>query len=186
MMPVETRFIELTPTQTPAGTVWQLCVENTCDSKPPYPMLKLNADTGPYTIIFSINDHGPAPIRFAGKADDAIHIQPNSKPNGKKYDPGGQLGSASLSKHKQTLVLTDKNEGTGVDFHYALNFSDGSTIDPVIRNGGGTNPPAPPPKWYDVGLGDVVAVLLGLAIGVVIATSWYRSKLNKARQGGGS
>lgn len=176
-MAVETRVIELTPTKTATGTTWELCADGKCDNKPPYPMLDLKEDTGPYAIVFTINDNSNPPIRFQGNADDAIHIQPNSKPNGKKYDPGGQLGSASLTKGKQTLILTDKNEGTGVDFHYALNFNDGSKIDPVIRNGGGTNPPAPPTKWWQsdiLGVGDAIALLIGLAVGLVLAKALFR------------
>lgn len=58
---------------------------------------------------------------------------------GAKSNPQGStqiVGPVLASNDK--LVFWDLNQGNAVALYYSLNLSDGTTIDPIIDNGGGT------------------------------------------------
>lgn len=67
-----------------------------------------------------------------------------------------------------TLIVTDSNANpnggayAGGDYHYELHFSDGSTLDPIIKNGGCCQPNSSSNlAFYSLG---AVALLLVLAL----------------------
>ena len=169
-------IVELTPTLDANGVKsWELCTDSGCGngSNPAggYPDLLLPAKES-QDVIFIINNPPGSAITFPDKAHDAIFIQPGSKPQGKVYKDAGQLGPPKLSKNKTVLVLKDKNKGQPMEFHYALNFSDGSKIDPVIKNGGGTV--QVPPSLPLIGSSPAVALIAGLLIGLAVAAALMR------------
>lgn len=55
--------------------------------------------------------------------------------------PPRGINSAQISNVScpdgQVLTFTDANSGSACDVTYQLNFSDGTSFDPVLRNGGG-------------------------------------------------
>jgi hypothetical protein len=167
-------IVELTPS-TANGTVnWELCTDAGCGNGNPgggYPNVVLPPKQSE-DVIFIINNPPGSAITFPKDPYDAIWIQPGQKPTAKAYNDAGQLGAPKLSKSKTVLVLRDKNKGQAMDFHYALNFSDGSKIDPVIKNGGGAlhgNPSLPL-----IGSNPAVALVAGLIIGAVVAAVLLR------------
>lgn len=160
-------IVELTP-QTQGG--WELCTDLGCGGNGAYPAVELPHNSGPEDILFIINAPAGSGIRFPDDPKDAIYVQPNSKPTSKVYDGAGQLGQPKLSKSKMVLTLKDKNKGTTMDFHYQLNFVGAPAIDPVIKNGGGTNAPTLPV----IGSDPVVALIVGLGIGVALTALLLR------------
>lgn len=168
-------IVELTPSAQTGGVAWELCTSSGCGSgvgpTARFPDLVLPPKQS-QDVIFIINNPPGTNITFPADPYDAIFIQPNTKPTTKVYQAAGQLGTPKLSKNKTVLVLKDKNKGQAMDFHYALNFSDGSTIDPVIKNGGGTT--EAPRKLPVIGSDPVAALLVGLAIGFALGAVLLR------------
>jgi hypothetical protein len=160
----------LRPERVPTGTKWELCTPEGCSSKPPYPTLTLPKDAGHQSVIFVIDDPLTNPIQFKSPATSAIYIQPNTKPGGQVFDPAGQLYDLKLSQHKGVLRVSTKND-VGLDFIYQLNFSNGTSIDPTIRNGGGggTAPFLPGPVV-------TAALLVGLAVVLALTALWMRRR----------
>lgn len=155
-------IVELTPSQ----NGWELCTDAGCGTNGPYPDVNLPNNGGAENIIFIINAPPQSGIRFPDDPKDAIYIQPGTKPQNKVYDTAGQLGQPKLSKSKMVLTLRDKNKGQPMDFHYKLNFIGAPPIDPVIKNGGGTEPPIEGIPL--IGSNPVAALVIGFAVGVAL------------------
>jgi hypothetical protein len=139
---MQAHLIEVTPTMTSGGIEWMLCNKdnNACGGPPNYPSMDLAPNSGTQVIIVSINDPSNLGINFAKKAEDAIWIQPNTKPTAPVIAPVDQVSVTATSK---TLIITDKNLDP-MTLKYRLNFvgpppGNGkvTSIDPDIKNGGG-------------------------------------------------
>lgn len=121
-----------------ASGQWEMCNPQ-CYGPGSYPEIDLSGVNGGATIVFNIRrQEGPQipESGFATPVENAIWIQPGTKPNAAIIAPKGQLGTPVLLNDNHTLVLNDKNQD-GSELHYQLNFADGTSIDPVIKNGGG-------------------------------------------------
>ena len=164
-------IVELTPSQ----TGWELCTDAGCATNGPYPDVNLPNNGGAENVIFIINAPPQSGIRFPNDPKDAIYIQPGTKPQNKVYDTAGQLGQPKLSKSKMVLTLRDKNKGQPMDFHYKLNFVGAPSIDPVIKNGGGTE--QAPPGIPIIGSDPVTALIIGLGVGIALAALLLRGKV---------
>ena len=164
--------IEVTPAQKPNGIEWTLCYKNTniCGGPGNYPAVDLGQNTGPQVIIFNINDPAKLGIKF--DPTDPIWIQANNKPTGPVVGPPSQVVDVTPANNT-TLVFMDKNKGPAMTLKYQLNFVGAdnqkvTAIDPDIRNGGGTGGR----KLF--GAAEASALLIGAAVGITVATLWFR------------
>lgn len=131
--------------------------------------LKLGKDTGAHVITFDIVDN-PQGAKFA---KDPIWIQMDTKPT-QKPPPGAeknQIGAWKLMNNDQQLVVVDWNDAPGT-LHYALNFSDGTKLDPVIENGGGIKPPGSLMMWADY-VSFAVVALVAFALGLLVYKRFF-------------
>ena len=130
---------------------------------------KIDVPKGPSDVPFKFQITGPGtqgitfgsdPIWVA--ADDGSGASP------KEAGVHSQITSVSGGGTK-SLTFTDLNSEK-VTLTYQLNFSDGSTLDPIINNGGGED-----------GLA-AYALLIGLAVFAVIAFLAFRSRARARAQ----
>lgn len=165
-------LIEVTPAQVPGQAItWTLCYKNaaTCGGPGSYPAVDLGANTGPQIIIFNINDPANLGIKF--DPTHPIWIQANNKPTGPVVGPPSQVVDVTPANNT-TLVFMDKNKGPAMTLKYQLNFVGAdnqkvTSIDPDIRNGGGTG------KTF-FGAAQATALLIGAAVGIAVAALWFR------------
>lgn len=193
----------------PKGSVqnvkWILCDMQTSKcggpgANPPsdYPQIDLAPKTGPYDFTVTITNpiggivFAPDPASPTS-ADNALWVAIGPKVHpGKGNNSGGQITGQALSgSQAATLTFTDKNSNPNEMYlSYALNFVDGhgakvNSIDPDIRNGGGSITPPPPTTGYtgsEVGsytsrgidAASIIGLLLGVVIGFVLAGFLFR------------
>lgn len=165
---MQIHVVELQPNANTPGQ-WDMCNPQ-CVGSASFPEILLPAGTGSGTVVFNI-DAAKTGVTFAAKVEDAIWIKPGGKPNSAIIAPQAQLGTPILINDNHTLIVNDQNVGKGLDLHYRLTFSDGSKIDPVIRNGGGG------------GIVDNAAVfaLAAAAVGAILSVLFVRLVMNWRR-----
>jgi hypothetical protein len=102
---------------------------------------------GPYPTI-SVSQCNNAALTFTIKGNSAgvfnSYTPPNStpvsvaagsaKPNGNGLD--SQITGITVSNNGKTLQFSDSNHNAG-NLNYVLHFTDNTTLDPIISNGGG-------------------------------------------------
>ncbi len=99
----------------------------------------LPKDSGPYKIVFSLDDDTNRGLRFDAAAPFYCDVTQGGRcPSSVNRQ---QIMVASCEDDKLTVV--DWNYGTPMELHYQLNFTDGNGVavkeyDPIIQNGGGT------------------------------------------------
>ncbi len=178
---MQAHLIEVTPARNSNGGIdWTLCnkTNNTCGGSGNYPAVDLGQNTGSQVIVVSISDPSNLGIAFPSKAADALWIQANTKPTGPVIGPPNQI--VGVTTGSNTLVFTDKNKGSPITLKYQLNFvgpdnQKVTSIDPDIRNGGGT--------VSLFGVDVAVAFLIGATVALAIAAMWFRAiaaKRNRA------
>lgn len=167
---MQIHVIDLQPSTTAPGQ-WDMC-NPTCVGVGSYPDIQLDAGTGGATIIFNI-DPAKTAVTFPAKIGDALWIKPANKPSAPVIAPAGQLGTPILLNGNRTLIINDKNSGKGADLYYRLNFSDGTKIDPVIKNGGGGG------RSMDA----VTYALVGALVGAIVSILFVRIVMNWRRAG---
>ncbi len=105
------------------------------------------APPGPYPTI-SVSQCNNAALTFTIKGNSAgvfnSYAPPNStpvsvaagnaKPNGNGLDI--QITGITVSNNGKTLQFSDSNHSQG-NLNYVLHFTDNTTLDPIISNGGG-------------------------------------------------
>jgi len=138
---------------------------------------------GPYPTI-SVSQCNNAALTFTIKGNSAgvfnSNTPPNStpvsvaagnaKPNGNGLD--SQITGITVSNNGKTLQFSDSNHSSG-NLNYVLHFTDNTTLDPIISNGGGccTMIPAPVGVSYTSAsflAGLVVGFLITLLLAVVV------------------
>lgn len=104
-------------------------------------------------------------------SNDPIWIQTGTaKPNHRVVD--SQIDPSSIKgQNGKVLTFHDFNSGPKLTLTYQLNFSDGTTLDPIIQNGGGTIPKSIFGD-YAVLLG---AVLMGALVALVVRRFFFNS-----------
>lgn len=113
------------------GTSWSYGPTN-----PPSPGSQDPIDIQPGVDLATLNFHllsstvGPDKQFEVG---DPIWIQQNSCPT--KHHVS-QAMSPTIPCASNLLTVADQNKGNKGDFAYRLNFSDGTYLDPIIKNGG--------------------------------------------------
>lgn len=170
-------LIEFVPTLTNGVIAWQACYTKSgsppepCQGPPNYAPVTLDKGNVDQVFVFSIKDTSNLGVKFAPSVDQALWIQPNTKPTGPVIQPQGQIVSASRVNDTM-LVFLDKNNGANQLLKYRLNFvgSNGNAVtavDPDIRNGGGRTP-----------ISSQAAVLLafgaGLALALLLTVLWFK------------
>jgi hypothetical protein len=166
---MQIHVVELQPNANAPGQ-WDMCNPQ-CVGSGSFPEILLPVGTGGGTVVFNI-DPAKTDVTFASKVADAIWIKPGSKPKSAGIAPAGQVGTPILINGNHTLIVNDQNSGQGLNLHYRLAFSDGTSIDPVIRNGGGG------------GRMDLAAyALIGAVAGAILSVLFVRVVMNWRRAG---
>lgn len=112
-----------------AENAWKVKLNNGQEQDPKTAATVLNAGTGPTMFIVDIS--GKA-VTF--KDPGGLTVWEQSKSNA----PGStQILGPEITKGGK-LVFYDLNYGDPVKLYYSLNLSDGTSVDPIIDNGGGT------------------------------------------------
>lgn len=115
-----------------------------------FPVIDLPQGTGPYLITFQIV--GDNPVKF--DPTDPIWVKAGSDP--KPSDPShkhNQILTPQVIQQGKVLTVSDPNTDKA-NLHYRLNFvgdSKHQSLDPIIKNGGGTT---------QGGIGTEVAILI--------------------------
>jgi hypothetical protein len=167
---MQIHVIDLQPSTTAPGQ-WDMCNPQ-CVGVGSYPDIALDAGSGGATVVFNI-DPAKTTVTFPATVEDAIWIKPGNKPNSAIISPAGQVGTPLLINGNHTLIVNDKNSGKGMDLHYRLNFSDGTKIDPVIKNGGGGG------RAMDVATYALVGAVVGALVSILfvrIVMNWRRAR----------
>ena len=111
-----------------AENKWKVKLNNGPEQDPSSAKTILAKDIGP--TIFVVDIAGKS-VSF--KNPGGLTVWENSK--------SGPAGSAQISGAVITksgkLIFSDVNKGDPVEIYYGLNLDDGTSIDPIIDNGGG-------------------------------------------------
>jgi hypothetical protein len=108
---------------------WKLKFGNGQEQDPKTAKTTLAPTVGPTKFIVDIAGKS---VTF--KDPDGLTVWENSKSG----PPGStQILGPEITKGGK-LVFYDLNYGNSVTIYYSLNLSDGSSVDPIIDNGGGT------------------------------------------------
>lgn len=126
-----------------------------------YPKIEVDEDDGPHFITFTITGNTNATF-----SNDPIWVSDSAKPKQAKLDHD-QIVSWKVKQNGKKLIVFDWNDRPG-EIHYQLNFSDGTVLDPVIQNGGGTGGE---PIIDDVAAG---AILLAALVAFTLGMWVYR------------
>lgn len=172
---------------------WTWFYEGGYGSAASFPAIKLEEDSGNHHIFFTIADPLNR-IKFAGYDEQnpnngvakAIWInvkQPGTSSKKQGLEDAGQIHQVKFGQKQgdqagTQLTLQDRNKDDPIDFLYQLNFVDSTTgqavtsIDPEIKNGGGTQGF----DWYQYALlGAVAGAVLCIAF-VRFGLGWQRHK----------
>lgn len=143
-----------------------------------YPKLSVNFDN---SGEFTFQIHNPSAVTFA--ATDAFG------PKAQKANPNDFGDQFTVSgEGTKTLVVKDANSNKGGghykggDYNYQLRFSDGSTLDPIISNGGCCVNKSSY-VWYAIGAVAIVALLVLLLKPMLVKSRPAQSKQSNARPG---
>src|SRR6476469_6052014 len=134
-------FVQITPIDAaPAHGPWQVDHGghgNNVKSK--FPVVDLPPHTGPYLITFQIA--GSNAVKFS---DDPIWVKAGGDPKPSDNHKHNQIQAPKVSPDGKQLTVFDPNTDKAT-LHYRLNFTGDSnhqSLDPIIKNGGGTGPHA--------------------------------------------
>lgn len=140
---MQVEFLQVKPVQVGSNIQLQMCHGTVCGNSPgTYPDVTLDPGTGSHVIIVSIAN----PTLGVTFDDDALWVKPNhGSPPHKMLDSAGQIPGFTKA-NDTTIFFTDannNNQSNGwLTLGYALRFKGPTgalTIDPDIKNGGGTS-----------------------------------------------
>jgi hypothetical protein len=131
--------VELIPSNGASG--WQVKHGSNIGSGPSnYPKVSFPANSGPHLVVFKIADNNVSSTATFNATDPMWIKQGNSSPTSTGMDP--QIADWAIFDGGKTLVLLDTNSQAG-DLSYRVKADNyGPVLDPIIRNGGTTTPPA--------------------------------------------
>lgn len=185
--------VKLVPIQKGQGpSPWRVTHDGkTGDHPGNYPAVKLDTDSGQQFIKFQLSGNHQG-ITF--KEDYPIWVKAGGKPAPQETHP--QIPYWTTAAQGKELIILDLNDNPPtppLKLHYVLNFNGHEPLDPIIDNGGTTRPPPPPPPPPPptdgpvtssappppTGLGpfggfDPVTLLIGLAVGLAMAITWFK------------
>lgn len=131
------QFLQITPVVDQGQNKLKLCHGTNCGtSNGTYPTVDLGYDSGGHTFVVSIND----PTHQYTFTNDPIWVQRGyGSPPQKIMDSKGQIPNV-IKANDQTIIFDDLNdERLTLGYRLNLNGPSGSlSIDPAIKNGGGT------------------------------------------------
>jgi hypothetical protein len=140
---MDIKFLQVKPQQNGQNIDLWLCHGTVCGKSPgTYPDVTLNPGSGPHTFIVSITD----PTLGVTFADDPMWIKPShGSPPNHMWDSAGQIPPLTKANNT-TIFFTDQNNNDPsngwLTLGYALRFNTPNgvlSIDPDIKNGGGTS-----------------------------------------------
>lgn len=177
--PIE-QHVYLVPQRGEDGSVsWQWIYNGNFGNADAFPAIDVPA--GKHDIYFTIVDTQNQ-IKFAGhdgpEIGQAIWLREKGSQTAKQpgISTGGEFTSVTFSGDNGTQLKLDDKNGKKADFVYQLNFVDSSTgqavtsIDPEIRNGGGTHGV----EWVNYALVGAVAGALLAVFFVRFVMKWQR------------
>lgn len=132
---------------------------NTGNGPSNYPKIKLDEDSGPALITFTLPED--APMKFS--ANPIWVAEGTNSPLQKGVDD--QIGAVKVFDAGKTLVILDRNT-EDVELGYRLNFDGYASLDPIIDNGGGR-------KFLEAW--EIIALLAGAALFLLLGRWWERT-----------
>ncbi len=112
---------------------WMVKLNGGGEENPSTATIDLKQGVGP--TMFEVDIQGDTDATF--KDIDGLIVWEGQK---KAVKSGStQILGPILSNDKKKLFFFDLNQGGAVKLYYGLNFEDGTSVDPIIDNGGGTN-----------------------------------------------
>jgi hypothetical protein len=112
---------------------WMVKLNDGPEENPTTAKTDLKKGDGP--TMFEVDIEGDTDATF--KDIDGLIVWEGQK---KAVNSGStQILGPILSDDRTKLYFFDLNQGAAVRLYYGLNFEDGSSVDPIIDNGGGTN-----------------------------------------------
>lgn len=116
-------------TQSGGGIQWRLTLPDGANGN----SVEVPERTGPWNVNISLRP--PEGSTVAYRVSDPMWAGEVGCP------PPRGINTQQISNvncpNPMTLTFSDANSGSACDVTYQLNFSDGSSFDPVLRNGGG-------------------------------------------------
>ncbi len=113
-----------------AENTWKVKLGNGPEQDPSTAKTTLGEDVGP--TMFVVDIQGPTTATF--KDPGGLTVWEKAKSG----SPGStQILGPEITKGGK-LVFWDLNYGDKVTLYYSLNLSDGTSVDPIIDNGGGS------------------------------------------------
>jgi hypothetical protein len=111
---------------------WWVKLNGGNDENPKTATIKLAKDTGP--TMFEVSIEGKPAATF--KNPDGLTVWEGAKSG----TPGStQILGPVVSSDGKKLIFFDLNQGDPVKLYYSLNLTDGTSVDPIVDNGGGGN-----------------------------------------------
>jgi hypothetical protein len=166
---------------------WSLCnPAGACGGNGAFPSIDFAPNAPGAQVKISINDPNHLGITFAA-GQSAMSVQPGVIcPQGTIWNSGvpAQLTGFSRSTDGTYVQFFDANSNSGAQtFTYKLNFVNSNnqavtSIDPIIRNGGTTRPPAFAASDFlsDAAIAFFVALIVSLIVSWVVARNVSRSR----------
>lgn len=112
-----------------AENKWKVKLNNGPEQDPATATTTLGAGVGPTMFVVDIAGNA---VTFKDPGGLTVWENSKSGPSGSTQILGPEVTKAGK------LVFWDLNYGDKVKIHYSLNLSDGTSVDPIVDNGGGT------------------------------------------------
>lgn len=125
---------------------WMVKLNNGSEQDPDKAQTKLDKDSGVAMFIVDIAGNSPSNPTFKdpggltvweGNDTDPKSTPPNNPTSNQIVGP---VVVTFRPNNEKKLVFWDRNQGNKVRIFYSINLTDGTSIDPIIDNGGGTAP----------------------------------------------
>ena len=176
---MQVEFLQVKPIQNGSNIQLQMCHGTVCGTSPgTYPDVTLSEGTGSHVFVVSIVN----PTLGVTFDDDALWVKQNhGSPPHKMMDSAGQI-PAFTKANDTTIFFSDANNNDPTNgeltLAYALRFKGPTgalTIDPDIKNGGGTT------RSNNFA---VVELVIGLAaLGAILFVAIQQSSLKRMLAG---
>lgn len=120
----------------PGQNKWMVKLNNGPEQDPAAAHTPLDPDSGAAMFIVDIAGNPPGDPTFKDPGGLTVWEGAKSNPQGSTQIVGPVVATGPGNNKK--MVFWDLNQGNAVKLYYSINLSDGTSIDPIIDNGGGT------------------------------------------------
>lgn len=121
---------------------WMVKLDNGSEQAPDQAKTPLDPNSGPAMFVVDIAGNPPGNPTF--KDPGGLTVWEGSMTDPKSPPPSNPTSNQILGPviagpdNNKKLVFWDLNQGSARRVFYSINLSDGTSIDPIIDNGGGT------------------------------------------------